>query len=398
MKLKPVSKGHLPHLDSRRTPKASIVRFYLSRLKEELDKKGIAPDKHEIRPSEISRELSRDVGKIHLTTVTRIATSQGFKVSDSKKSVETDGSRRVKAYFKKLKEKLTEAGISLDKYKVFPTKVATKLSDQNVEVCPVVVSEYAKKSGFLVTTNEEAVETPASKIVKQYFNELEAQLKEVKISPGTYTVFPARIGRTLSSESLRITRLTVRREAVKRGFKIASNKESQIVSHETPSSRKVRDYVTALEEKLKAEGKTLAEITCYATDIAREISSEEITVGRATVKRAIERREGNVANLSQSRIKTFETAGSIAVRAYFSELAGLFLENQMSPSSVTIFPGNVKAFLLDTAPVTIENIRYVARSHDFKLASRREARNNRGGIPYIKKLTEAVIDNQLPTS
>jgi len=164
--------------------------------------------------------------------------------------------------------------------------------------------------------------------------------------------------------------------------KIISNKDAQILSHETPAAIKVREYVKILEEKLKAEGKSLADIMIYATELAREISGSGDKISAHTLRREVKRKGGITADLKQSRIKTFETAGSIAVRAYFSNLVNECIKDNVPLPLVTIFPGNVRALLLGIAPVTIENIRYVAKGHGFRLATRIEARNTRGKEQY----------------
>ncbi|MBI3590530.1 MAG: hypothetical protein HY094_04020 [Candidatus Melainabacteria bacterium] len=348
-----------------RKPETRRFRQYLRELKTDLIKSEVNPDEYVLKPAEIVSSLGCE---INYSTAYRIAHDEGFKITSVHEARETPASIRVKEYIKNLKTELTKKGIPSSEYTIYPTDIANTLSDENIHVVPETVSAIARSCDFKIASMSDIKSTKASQIVKKYFDDLEEKLKKENIQLSNHTVYPERLSKELSTDSVTVRRLTVRREARKRGFQIATNTDSQLVSHETPASKLVREHFDN-SNPLKEPGTTV-----YPTELASDLSTEQIPVERQIVSREAKRRKIKVASLSEAETKAHETPSSKLVRKYFDDLLKQLTECGIEPSELTIYPTEMGRELSNATPVNSETIRYVAKGHGFRLATKSQGR------------------------
>ena len=289
-----------PHLG--RTPGSSRVIQYLDHLAQESPPPVIYP-------SQLARKLSTPKCPVHRATVYYLAMRKGFKTATksqaTKTAKETTASRRVHDYFNKLENKLREKGILPKDFVIYPAEVARELSTPECSVHRKTVRLIAIREGFQIATRSEAaktaLETPASRRIHDYFNNLKNELREEGILPKDFTIYPSKLARKLSTLECSVHCETVRSIAIREGFKIATKSEAIKIAMETTASRRVHSYFDDLENKLREKGILPEDFVIYPTKLARELSTPEYPVRRETIYDIAMQRGFRTATRSEAR-------------------------------------------------------------------------------------------------
>ena len=284
-----------------------------------------------------------------------------------------------------------------EKQTICPTRIIREMSDRggfSRKLAEDEIRSYSqtlknlarKEFGFKIASNKEAHETEAVQITTEALDKMVEELKKEDKSPKDCTIYPTLFAETLSTAyKTKVHAGTFRRFALKAGFKIANESESQILTSETEELKRLKDWARNKKKELLEQTVDPKTYKVFVTELKREL---KISTGKTNIKEILLREGLGVAGQSAAQIKVRQTTSTARIRDHLVKLKEQLKALEIEVKDHTIYPAKVARELELDEDSYGSVIGYIAENEGFKTPDLSESMIDAKQTPVSKLIRD----------